>query len=306
MARSFLKMQDISADELNKIFGIIKSRKGEIEKRKGLKVLQNKVVGLLFEKPSTRTRTSFEAATDRLGGSAIYLPSSEMQLKRGEPIKDTARILGSYLDGLVARVFGHQDVVDLAQYAGMPIINGLSDMEHPTQVVCDLYTVLEVRKKLKGLTMTYIGDGDNMCNSLYVGCAMVGMNMNAACPPGYKPDEATLEKAREIAKKTGAKLNLYDHPQEAAPGTDVFYTDVWVSMGDEAEKDARMKAFQGYQINADLLKLANAGASVMHCLPAHRGLEITDDVIEGPQSIVWQQGANKMYGAAGILEFFLG
>ena len=305
MARSLLKLNELSPKDLDTIFGKIKSHKDKIAKRQRIGALENRVVGILFEKPSTRTRTSFEAATLRLGGEAIYLPSAEMQLKRGEPIKDTARILGGYLDALVARVYAHQTVVEFAEYSGIPVINGLSDLTHPTQVICDLFTAVEVKGNIKGLTLAYIGDGNNMCHSLLLGCALAGMNMNAACPQGYKPDEEILREASQIAQKTGSKLNVVDNPKDAAKGAHVLYTDVWVSMGEEKEQQARMKAFEGYQINADLLKVAAKDASVMHCLPAHRGLEITDDVLEGPQSVVWQQGANKMYGAAGILDFLL-
>jgi ornithine carbamoyltransferase len=305
MARSLLKLSELSPKELDTIFGKIKSHKDKIKRRQKIGALENRVVGILFEKPSTRTRTSFEAATLRLGGEAIYLPSSEMQLKRGEPIKDTARILGSYLDALVARVYAHQTVVEFAEYSGIPVINGLSDLTHPTQVICDLFTVVEVKGGIKGLTLAYIGDGNNMCHSLLLGSALAGMNMNAACPQGYKPDEQILREAGQIAEKTGSKLNVVNNPKDAAKGAHVLYTDVWVSMGEEKEQQARMKAFEGYQINADLLRVAAKDAKVMHCLPAHRGLEITDDVLEGPQSVVWQQGANKMYGAAGILDFLL-
>ncbi len=305
MARSFLTLKDLFREDLFSIFEKTKELKAEINKRKTLNALQNKVVGLLFEKPSTRTRASFEVAVLRLGGDTVYLPSSELQLKRGEPVKDTARILGSYLDAVVARVYSHQTMEELAQYSGIPVINGLSDFAHPTQAVCDLFTILEVKGKIEGLTLAYIGDGNNVCHSLLLGCALVGMNMNAACPKGYYPNPEIINDARQIAEKTGARLNVVENPRDAAEGADVLYTDVWVSMGDEDEEETRRKAFKGYQINADLLKVAANDASVMHCLPAHRGLEITDDVIEDPQSIVWQQGENKMHGAAGILDFLL-
>ena len=306
MARSLLTLKDLSAKELFSIFARIKSVKNKLIRHKEINILKNMVVGLLFTKPSTRTRTSFEAAVLRLGGKAIYLPSSDLQLKRGEPVKDTARVLGSYLDGLVARVYAHQDIVELAEYSGITVINGLSDLAHPTQAICDLFTIKEVKQTLKGLKMAFVGDGDNVCNSLFLGCAMCGINMVAACPEGYSPNQDILEEGRKIAKSTGGSLEVVTDPAEAVKGADVLYSDVWVSMGDESQKEARLKAFQGYQINSDLLKTANKEAIVMHCLPAHRGLEITDTVIEGPQSVVWRQGANKMYGAAGILDFLFG
>ncbi len=305
MTRSLLTLKDLSVKELFSIFARIKSLKNKLIRHKEINVLKSMVVGLLFTKPSTRTRTSFEAAVLHLGGKAIYLPSSDLQLKRGEPVKDTARVLGSYLDGLVARVYAHQDIVELAEYSGITVINGLSDLVHPTQAICDLFTIQEVKQKLTGLKLAFVGDGDNVCNSLFLGCAMCGINMIAACPEGYFPNQDILEEGRKIAKNTGGSLEVVTDPAEAVKGADVLYSDVWVSMGDESQKEARLKAFQGYQINSDLLKTANKNAIVMHCLPAHRGLEITDEVIEGPQSVVWQQAANKMYGAVGILDFFL-
>ena len=270
-----------------------------------LRSLENRIVGLLFEKPSTRTRTSFEVAVLRLGGDAVYLPSSELQLSRGEPIKDTARMLGGYLDCIVARVYAHDTVVQLSKYSGVPIVNALSDLEHPTQIICDLLTVMEAKSKLEGLKLAYVGDGNNVCNSLLLGCATAGMSMSVACPKGYEPDKVILQKANEIGKANGGKLSIVHKPKEAAEDADVLYTDVWVSMGEEKERKKRMKAFRGYQINAGLLRAAAGNAVVMHCLPAHRGLEITDDVIEGKQSIVWSQGENKLYGAAAILDFLL-
>ncbi len=305
MARSFLRDTDLTKDELMTIFDEIKNLKPRIEKRETLDVLRNKIVILLFEKPSTRTRNSFEVAVLRLGGEAVYTASSEMQLKRGEPIKDTARILGSYYDAMVARVFAQDTVDQFAKYSGMTVINGLSDLNHPTQVICDLYTVLEVKNRLEGLTLAYMGDGDNVCHSLLIACSKVGMNINVACPQEYLPHSDIVEEAKKIASSSGSRVEIVNDPREAVKGADVLYTDVWVSMGEEAEKEKRLKDFQGFQINSDLLKLAKNDAVVMHCLPAHRGLEITDDVLEGPQSIVWQQGANKLYGAAGILKFFL-
>ena len=306
MKRSFLSVTDVSRQELDLIFERTKELKAEIKERENINSLKKRIVGILFEKPSTRTRTSFEAATLRLGGQALYLPSSELQLSRGEPVKDTARILGGYLDAIVARVYAHDTVVQLSKYSKIPVINGLSDLEHPTQMVCDLFTILEVKGELEGLTLAFIGDGNNMCNSWLLGAAAVGMNMVAACPNGYHPDKGIFEKAKKIAKKTGVELKIVKSPKDAAQEADILYTDVWVSMGEEKEKARRLKAFKGYQINSALVKAAAKDAIVMHCLPAHRGLEITDDVIEGKQSVVWTQGENKLYGAAGILDFFLG
>ncbi len=305
MARSFLTINDISRQDLEKIFQRAKALKSDILKRKGLRSLRNRVVGILFEKPSTRTRAGFEAAVLRLGGQAIYLPAGELQLKRGEPIKDTARVLGSYLDAIVARVYEHQSVEELALHARVPVINGLSDRTHPTQAISDLFTILELKGRLKGLKLAYIGDGNNVCNSLLMGCALAGMDMTAACPAGYLPNPEILESAAQTADKNKGRVQVVQDPHAAAAGADILYSDVWVSMGEEAEKETKLKAFQGYQINDALLKRAAKGALVMHCLPAYRGLEITDEVMEGLQSAIWQQGENKMYGAAAVLDFFL-
>jgi len=301
-----LSVTDIPREDLNNIFSWSLKTKERLKKNMSVHVLDNKVVGLLFEKPSTRTRTSFQTAIMKLGGQAIYLPSNELQLSRGEPIKDTARILGSYLDGIVARVYSHQTVADLAEYSGVSVLNGLSDLEHPTQIICDLLTIREVKGDLEGLTLAFIGDGNNVSNSLLLGAAATGMNMNLACPEGYDPDGKILKQAQKIALETGSKLEIVRSPEIASKDADILYTDVWVSMGEEKEKEERLKTFKGYQINSDLLSIAAEDAVVMHCLPAHRGLEITDDVIEGKQSIVWLQGENKLYGAIGLLNYFLG
>jgi ornithine carbamoyltransferase len=308
LERSFLSVADVSRPELENILDKGKELKAQLRQPDNptkLSSLDKRIVGLLFEKPSTRTRTSFEVAVLRLGGEAVYLPSSELQLSRGEPIKDTARMLGGYLNCIVARVYAHDTVVQLSKYSGLPVINALSDLEHPTQTICDLLTVMEAKGKLEGLKLAYIGDGNNVCNSLLLGCATAGMNMSVACPKEYEPDRAIRQKANEIGKANGVKLSIVRKPKEAVEDADVLYTDVWVSMGEEKERRKRMKAFRGYQINAELLRAAAGDAVVMHCLPAHRGLEITDDVIEGRQSIVWSQGENKLYGAAAILDFLL-
>lgn len=305
MARSLLTTDDLTRQDLLAIFDRARDLKAGIKARKVLDVLTSQVIGILFEKPSTRTRTSFESAILRLDGKAIYLAPGNLQIKRGEPIQDTARMLGAYLDALVARVYRHDTVADLARYADIPVINGLSDFEHPSQAVCDLFTIMEVKGRLEGLTLAYIGDGNNVCHSLLLACALAGMHMKVACPRGYCPDPDLLEKARNLGQETGVTLEVMEAPEEAAAGAEVLYTDVWVSMGEEDDETVKLKAFEGYQINGELLKVAAPDASVMHCLPAHRGLEITDAVIEGPQSIVWQQAENKMYGAAGILAYLV-
>jgi len=301
--RSLLSVSDLTAHELATMLERMRSLKPAIKRREPLTDLRGKAVGLFFEKPSTRTRTSFEVATARLGGFPVYLAAEELQASRGEPVRDTARILGSYLDVIVGRVYSHATLKEMAAYSGVPVLNGLSDLEHPTQVISDLFTMIEAKGELKGLTLAFIGDGDNVCNSLLLGASLMGMNMVAACPPGYGPDQDTLRRAEENGRKSGAKVKVVEDPKEAAADSDVLYTDVWVSMGDEKESRSRLRAFRGFQINSEIMKLASKDAVVMHCLPAHRGLEITDDVIEGKQSIVWRQGENKLYGAAAALEF---
>ena len=262
-------------------------------------------MGLLFEKPSTRTSTSFEVAAIRLGGKPLYFSASELQLKRGEPVKDTARVLGSYLDMIVARVFSNDTVEQFAKESGVPVINALSDLEHPTQMISDMLTVYEAKGRLKGINITYVGDGNNVANSLLLACATAGANITIACPKGYAPGPVFVSKARKLAGKTGSKISVVHDPQGAAFGADVLYTDVWVSMGEEDETEKRMAAFEGYQVNSKLMRMAKKDAIVMHCLPAHRGLEITNEALEGKQSVVWQQGENKLYGAAAALEFVL-
>jgi len=303
--RSLLSISDLSARDLSNMLERMKSLKPAIRRREVLADLRGAAIGLFFEKPSTRTRTSFEVAAVRLGAHPVYLAADELQTSRGEPVRDTARMLGGYLDAIVGRVYSHETLRSLAQYSGIPVVNGLSDLEHPTQIISDLFPISETKGKLQGLTLAFIGDGDNVCNSLLLGASLVGMNMVAACPPGYTPDAEVLRRAQEIAKKSGSKVKVVADPKEAAVDSDVLYTDVWVSMGEENEKKRRMKAFRGFQINSETLKLASRDAIVMHCLPAHRGLEITDDVIEGKQSVVWRQAENKLYGAAVALEFVM-
>ena len=304
-SRSFLSMSDISGGEFTRILQRTGQIKEDVLQKRKLQTLANTIVGLLFEKPSTRTSAGFEVAALRLGAVPLYFSAHDLQLSRGEPVKDTARVLGSDLDGIVGRVFSHSTLVELAQFSGVPVINGLSDLEHPTQAVSDFFTIWEIKGRLKGLKLVYVGDGDNVCNSLMLASSMVGVNFVVACPAGYEPDKKIEETALEFSKQNGSTISVAHDPSEAAVAADILYTDVWVSMGEEKEAETRMKAFAGFQINDELLKLAKQDAVVMHCLPAHRGLEITDDVIEGKKSIVWRQAANKLFGAAGVLEFFL-
>lgn len=307
MARSLLSLDDVTKEE----FGTLIERAGELKVKlrnhESVGSLDNRVVGLLFEKPSTRTRTSFEVAADRLGAKAVYMATGDMQLTRGEPVRDTARILGRMLDALVWRGFAQETVAELAAWAGIPVINGLSNSGHPTQVVCDLFTIRETKGRLDGLTLTYLGDANNVCLSLFEGCAVMGLDMRAACPAGHQPADEFMDRVRALAARNAndVTFTVTADPKEAAAGADVLYTDVWVSMGEDDEAEERLDAFRGFQVDEELVSVAAPDVTVMHCLPAHRGLEITDGALEGAHSIVWEQGENKLHGAAAILDWLI-
>lgn len=320
MKKSLLTLNDLSTEMFFEILNKIKIFKQTAVDRKLDKILESKVIGLLFNQPSTRTRISFESAVAKLGGSSIYLSdlrlkrdeliypqngSNELDLRFVEPIKDTARILGNYLNCLVVRTRNHLMIEELKEYSGIPVINANSDMCHPTQILCDLFTVLEIKGSFSNLTLTYLGDGNNTCCSLLIGCAHAGINMIASCPPSAYPNKEVFLKAKNIARRTGSDLKIIESPEEAVKGADLLYTDAWMSMSDKRGKDGLFKIFGKYQLNKNLLNFAKQDALVMHCLPAHRDIEITDELLEGPQSIVWKQGENKLYTAAAVLTYFL-
>jgi ornithine carbamoyltransferase len=263
--------------------------------------LAGATLGLLFEKPSTRTRVSFEAGMNQLGGQALFLPSSDIQLSRGETIADTARVLSRYLDGLVIRTFEHAVVEEWAKESSIAIINGLTDFCHPCQALSDLLTIQEKKGTLKGLKVGYVGDGNNVAHSLIESAAKTGMRISLGCPPGYGPEQRVVASARQEAEQTGGSVEIHEDPWVAVKEADVIYTDVWVSMGQEQERSQRLKALAPYQVNAQLLKTASPGALVMHCLPAHRGQEITSDVLDGPQSVVMDQAENRLHMQKAIL-----
>jgi ornithine carbamoyltransferase len=298
-------MGDLNQVEVQELLELGLKLKAEAREGTIKRALADKVIGLLFEKPSTRTRASFETAVYQLGGQAMYLRADELQLARGEPLKDTARILGSYLNGIVIRTYGHQTLIEFAEYAPVPIINALSDREHPTQIVADMLTIQEVKGTLSNLRFVWVGDGNNVCNSWLVGGATVGMNLIVSCPKGFDPDKSVTAKARKLAEKSGGTIDFVRDPKKAVEDADVVYTDVWVSMGQEKGSKTKKQKFKAYQINSKLVSRARSDVSVMHCLPAHRGLEITDDVLEGPSSIVWKQAENKLHGARAVLAAFL-
>ncbi len=296
-----LKISDFSASE---IFELITSgirTKDRLKRGIPYTPLEGKVLGLIFEKPSTRTRVSFESAMYQLGGHTIFLSSTSTQIGRGEPIKDTARVMSGYVDGVMIRTFGHEIIEEFAEYSSVPVINGLTDMHHPCQVLADVMTITERKGGLEGLKVAWIGDGNNMANSWIEAAAILGFELSVACPDKYCPDEDVLAWAME----KGANVKICVSVAEAVKGADVLNTDVWASMGQEEERAERIKVFAGYQINADTLKLAKKDAMVLHCLPAHRGEEITDEAIEGPHSAVWQQAENRLHVQKAVLERLL-
>ncbi|UFP92993.1 ornithine carbamoyltransferase [Gloeobacter morelensis] len=268
--------------------------------------LHGKVLGLVFLKASTRTRVSFTVAMYQLGGQVIDLSPSTTQVGRGEPVRDTARVLGRYVDGLAIRTFAQTELEEYAQYAGIPVINALTDHEHPCQILADLLTIRENFGRLAGLKLAYVGDGNNVAHSLLLGCAKAGVSIAVATPEGFAPDPAVGARASEIAGRTGAEVQILRDPFEAARGAHVLYTDVWTSMGQEAETQRRLQLFEHYQINAALLHCAEAEAIVLHCLPAHRGEEITDEVMEGARSRIWDEAENRLHAQKAVLAALMG
>ena len=269
------------------------------------KILDGQTLAMIFEKSSTRTRVSFETGIFQLGGLGMFFSPKDLQMGRGETIHDTAKVMSRFVDGIMARVFSHQTILDLAKYATIPVINGLSDYDHPCQGLTDLFTVYEKFGKLKGLTMAYIGDGNNVLHSLIQGCTRVGMNINYASPAGYKPLDSVVKESLEFAKKTGATINDFDNAYDAIKNADVIYTDVWISMGQEEENEKRVKDLKDFQLNGELMKKAKSGALIMHCLPAHRGEEITDEVIDGSNSIVFDQAENRLHTQKAIMKLLM-
>ncbi|AAB89987.1 MULTISPECIES: ornithine carbamoyltransferase [Archaeoglobus] len=300
--KHLLSMADLEKDELFEILKLAEKLKEERYKGVVTDYLKNKSLAMIFELPSTRTRVSFEVAMTDLGGHALYLGWDELQLGRGEPIKDTARVLSRYVHAVMMRVREHSTIEEFARYSTVPVINGLSNLEHPCQVIADLLTIYEYRGDFKDVTLAWVGDGNNVCNSMILAAALTGMKMVISTPENYDPNPEIVKKAEEM----GAKLRFVRDPKEAVKEADVIYTDVWTSMGQEAEKEARLKAFQPYQVSDELLKFSKDDVVVMHCLPAHRGEEITDEVMEGKHSIVFDQAENRLHAQKAILLKLLG
>jgi ornithine carbamoyltransferase len=295
--RSFTRVADWTRAELESVLDLADELKELRRRREEHRLLPGRTLGMIFQKPSTRTRVSFEVGIYELGGIGLYLSAADLQLGRGERIKDTAHVLSRYLDAIMIRTFAQSDVEELAEHADVPVINGLTDSSHPCQALADVMTIRERFGRVDGVRVAYLGDGNNVCASLMVACSKLGMEFVAATPAGYRPDDRAVELAREA----GGEVELTDDPCEAARGADVLYTDVWTSMGQEAEREQRLRDLAGFGIDAGLLGLANQDAIVLHCLPAHYGEEISEEVLYGPQSAVWDEAENRLHAQKALL-----
>ncbi|QNU18096.1 MULTISPECIES: ornithine carbamoyltransferase [Geobacillus] len=299
--RDFLTLLDFSTEEILDLLALAADLKAKQKAGVSYTPLSGKTMAMIFEKPSTRTRVSFEVGMIQLGGQAMYLNGNDLQLGRGETIADTARVLSQYVDVIMIRTFAHQKVEELAEYASVPVINGLTDDDHPCQALADLLTIYEAKKTFQGVKLAYVGDGNNVANALLVAAAKVGMNVAIACPPGYEPKAEYVEAARQIGEKTGATVVVTHDPLVAVAGADAIYTDVWTSMGQESESAERLQVFQPYQVNEELVKAAKPDYLFLHCLPAHRGEEVTAGVMDGPNSVVFEQAGNRLHAQKAIL-----
>jgi ornithine carbamoyltransferase len=303
LKKDFLSVYDLTRRDFDRIFSHAATLKAMLKDGIIYQPLAGKTLGMIFDKSSTRTRLSFEAGMYQLGGLAIYLNSRDTQLGRGETIADTARIVSRYLDAVMIRTFAQESVEEFARHATIPIINGLTDLMHPCQIVSDLFTIVERKGAYEGLKIAYVGDGNNMANSWIDAAAKLPFKLTLACPKGYDPDARILERGR---KKASKGVSLYRDPVQAVKNADVVYTDVWASMGQESEQEARAKIFEGYQVNRKLMQHAKPDAIVMHCLPAHRGEEISAEILDGPLSVVWDQAENRLHVQKAILEILMG
>ncbi|MFL6480023.1 MAG: ornithine carbamoyltransferase [Nitrososphaera sp.] len=300
--RDILSIADLSTEEICTIIMLALKLKREHKTGKARLVLRGKMLGMIFQKPSTRTRVSFEVGMHQLGGGSVYLSANDIQLSRGETIEDTAKTLSLYLDCIMARVYSHRDVQTLAEYASVPVINGLSDSFHPCQVLADLMTIQEQKKQLKGLQLAWLGDGDNVCNDLMLGCAKTGVSMTVACPKGYEPPKEIVALAKAEGEKTGVNITLTEDATLAVKDADIIATDTFISIGKEAERSARESTFlPSYQVNIDTMKLAKRNVIFMHCLPAKRGMEVTAEVIDGKWSVVWEEAENRLHTQKALL-----
>jgi ornithine carbamoyltransferase len=303
--RHFLSLKDWSREEIESLFDLAAGMKAD--PRTWSEALKGRSLAMVFQKPSTRTRVSFEVGMFQLGGQALFLGANDIQLHRGETVSDTAAVLSRYVDGIMARVFAHQDVLDLARHGTVPVINGLSDLLHPCQALADYFTLRERRGQVAGLKMAYIGDGNNVCHELMFGAVKLGCPMSVGCPPGYEPNKLIFKSAAREAQKLGSPVpEVTNDPMAAATGADVVYTDVWASMGQEAEQQKRIQAFQGFLVSPQLMSVARPEAVFMHCLPAHRGEEVDPAVIDGPQSVVFDEAENRLHVQKAVLATLMG
>lgn len=298
---NLISIADLSREQIIGLLDSADAFRAGRGRAEGPRPLQGKSLAMIFEKPSTRTRVSLEVACAELGGHALYLSSSELQLGRGETIADTARVLSRYVHGITARVYSHSTVEQFAQAAGVPVVNALSDWEHPLQILADLQTMRQRFGDLEGLRVAWIGDGNNVCNSLLLASAILGMRIAVASPPGYQPTDRILAQAERL----GGLSKVVVEPEEAARGADVVVTDTWISMGEEGQEAERLRVFGKYQVNTGLMALAASGAVAMHCLPAHRGQEITDEVMDGPQSAVFDEAENRLHSSKAVLNWLM-
>ncbi len=303
--RSLISINDLTHEEIWQIFDLTKTLKLNRLSGAPHRLLEGKKLGMIFSKPSTRTRVSFEVGIYELGGIGLYFGPTDLQLGKSENISDTAKVLSRYLDGIMIRTFAHQDVIDLARYGSIPVINGLTDLLHPCQGLTDLFTILEKKGNLKGLKLAFIGDGNNVAHSLLNGCSKTGMDITIACPKGYEPDKDIVAGAMANAKYFNSKVEILNDPKEAVKNADVIYTDVWASMGQEKEAAERKKIFMNYQINQELVKLAKDDYLFLHCLPAHRGDEVVNEVIDSANSVVFDEAENRLHVQKAIMALLL-
>ena len=303
--RSLASLYDLTKEEIEEILKTSELLKLQLFRGEEHLLLKGKTLAMIFEKPSTRTRVSFEVGMFQLGGYALHLSVNDLQLGRGETIGDTAQVLSRYVDGIMARVFAHQTILDLIKYSRVPVINGLSDFSHPCQGLADLFTIYEKRGRLSGLKLAYVGDGNNVAHSLFYGCSKVGINITLGCPKGYEPNPGVVSQAEKEAERTGTKVKVTNDPKEAVKGADIVYTDVWASMGKEKEHEERFNIFRPFQVNAQLVKEAKEDYLFMHCLPAHRGEEVTDEVADSKNSVIFDQAENRLHTQKALLALIM-
>ena len=304
--KDLLTLDEYTKDEISLILSVSENIRTKQKNGEMFVPLLGKALGMIFRKSSTRTRVSFEIGMFQLGGAALYLSPNDMQLGRGETVADTARVLSRYLDGIMIRTYDHSEVEELAANATIPVINGLTDFTHPCQILADILTIKDKKKVLKGITVAYVGDANNVCNSWMFGAPKADINLRVASPKGYEPDPAVFARAKKSAADNGTELVFTNDPRAAVENADVIYTDVWASMGQEAEAEKRKKEFNGFQINSELVRLAKKDAIIMHCLPAHRGEEISAEVIDGPQSVVFDEAENRLHVQKGVMALLMG